>query len=230
MKSDPYTWRAIRTGAIIGFVHLAFAGGCQAAFAPTVRVSCPAKASGPPDCEMRWLVAFDQVPIRTTALPGLRSVGEVEETDSSARRSMHTVYLQTAAGRVRTILWAHQWELDLFREPIVKYLQDSHAPPLQVTMWPSTDPQRPGAYHVIRTVANVIVVVGLPWWVWLPVQIAGVLRRQKITLSLAILLASASGLRAAPRPVAVDDLVRDPDLWRDTMRRELDGYRGWLRP
>ena len=208
MNSDPYTWRAIRTGAVIGFVHIAFAGGCQAAFAPTVRVSCPAKASGPPDCEMRWLVAFDQVPIRTIALPGLQSVGEVEETDSRARRSKQTVYLQTAAGRVRTILWAHQMELDLFREPIVKYLQDAQAPPLEVTMWPSTDPQRPGTFHIIRTVANVIVLVGLPWWVWLPVQIAGVFRRRKAALLLAILLASATELRAAPRTVTVDDLMR----------------------
>ena len=50
-----------------------------------------------------------------------------------------------------------------------KYLDDTHAPPLEVTMWPSTNPW--------RTIANVIVCVGLLFWVWLPVQIVVFLSR-----------------------------------------------------
>ena len=61
-------------------------------------------------------------------------------------------------------------ELQYFREPIVKYLDDTHAPPLEVTMWPSTQPW--------RKIANGIVGLGLLFWVWLPVQIVKVLARR----------------------------------------------------
>src|SRR4051812_41573330 len=54
------------------------------AFSPTVRVSCPARTSGAPDWELRWLVAFDIVTIRHTPLPALESVSEVEETAGAA--------------------------------------------------------------------------------------------------------------------------------------------------
>lgn len=99
--------------------------------------------------------------------------GEVEATSSrrSSKPSVipYSVYLHTAAGRVRTILWGDYMELQKFREPIVKYLEDKQAPPLEVTMWPST--------HPWRMIANAIVCVGLLCWVWLPVQIAVFLTR-----------------------------------------------------
>lgn len=131
---------------------------------------------------MRWLVAFDRVPIRRTALPGLHAVGEVVESNPGSGPSSsgpnrpqrgsagaYTMYLQTVAGSVRTIMWGNAMELQWFREPIVKYLDTPHAPPLAVTMWPSTNP--------IRKVANGIIVVALLFWVWLPFQVVGVLRR-----------------------------------------------------
>ena len=168
MAIDPYTARGIWTAVVTGLCIIALACGLQAAFAPTVRVSCPARTSAPPDCDFSWLVAFDTVPIRRTPLPALQSVGEVEAMSSgrSSSRSVtpYSVYLHTAAGRVRTILWGDYMELQKFREPIVKYLDGKDGPPLEVTMWPST--------HPWRMIANAIVCLGLLFWVWLPVQIA----------------------------------------------------------
>jgi len=168
MAIDPYTARGIWTAVVTGLCIIALACGLQAAFAPTVRVSCPARTSAPPDCDFSWLVAFDTVPIRRTPLPALQSVGEVEAMSSgrSSSRSVtpYSVYLHTAAGRVRTILWGDYMELQKFREPIVKYLDGTDGPPLEVTMWPST--------HPWRMIANAIVCLGLLFWVWLPVQIA----------------------------------------------------------
>lgn len=182
MAADPYTWRSIWTSVAIGGCLVAIACGPQGAFAPTVRVTCPAQSSGAPDCRMQWLVAFDLVPIRSTALRGLHAVGEVVESNPGSGRSSsgpnrplhgnagaYTVYLQTAAGPVRTILWGNQMELQSFREPIVAYLDTPHAPPLAVTMWPSA--------HPMRKVGNGIVLVGVLFWVWLPFQVAGLLRR-----------------------------------------------------
>lgn len=174
MATDPYTWRGIWTAAVTGLCIIALACGLQAAFAPTVRVSCPARTSAAPDCDFRWLVAFDTVPIRRTPLPALQSAGEVERVSSrrSSKPSVipYLVYLHTASGRVRTILWGDYMELQKFREPIVKYLDDTQAPPLEVTMWPST--------HPWRMIANVMVCVGLLCWVWLPVQIVVFLARR----------------------------------------------------
>jgi hypothetical protein len=172
MAGDSYTWRGIWTSAVIGLCFIAFACGCQAAFAPTVRVTCPARTSAAPDCEMRWLVAFDRVPIRTAALPALQSVGEVERSNPNSTgrgAGAYTVYLRTAAGPVRTIMWGDQMELQRFREPIGNYLDSAQAPALDVTMWPSANP--------IRMIANGIVSVGLLFWVWLPVQIVVFLKR-----------------------------------------------------
>jgi hypothetical protein len=174
MATDPNTGRGIWTAAITGLCIIALACGLQAAFAPTVRVSCPARTSAAPDCDFRWLVAFDTVPIRRTVLPALQSVGEVEAMSSgrSSWRSVtpFSVYLHTATGRVRTILWGDYMELQRFREPIVKYLGDRQAPPLEVTMWPST--------HPWRMIANAIVCLGLLFWIWLPVQIVAFLTRR----------------------------------------------------
>jgi hypothetical protein len=170
MASAPYTLRGIWTAALIGLCLIALACGFQAAFSPTVRVSCPARTSAPPDCDLRWLVAFDLVTIRHTPLPALQSVNEIEQTSRSRRARTATLYLNTAAGRVRTILWGDHVELQGLRDPLRTYLADAHASPLEVTMWPSKAP--------VRLIANAIVCVGLLFWIWLPVQVAVVVARR----------------------------------------------------
>ena len=87
MATHPYTWRGIWNAAITGFCIIAVASGLQAAFAPTVRVSCPTRTSASPDCELRWLVAFDTIPIRRTPLPALQSAGEIEATSTTRSSS-----------------------------------------------------------------------------------------------------------------------------------------------
>jgi hypothetical protein len=122
--------------------------GIQAATAPTVTVSCPARTAAAPDCSLRWLVAFDSLPVRRTPLPALQSIDQVERNGGSGSRgpgsrgsmATFTVYLRSAAGRTRAIWLGDQEELRTFREPIVKYLSDEHAPPLEVTMWPNRVP------------------------------------------------------------------------------------------
>ena len=171
MASDAYTLRGIWTAALTGLCLIALACGFQAAFSPTVRVSCPARTSAAPDCDLRWLAAFDIITIRHTPLPALESVSEIERTAGSRRGGATTLYLNTAAGRVRTIMWGGDHvELQGLRDPLRAYLADPHAAPLEVTMWPSKAP--------VRLIANAIVCVGLLFWIWLPVQIAGVVARR----------------------------------------------------
>jgi hypothetical protein len=180
MASAPYTLRNIWSTALTGACLIALASGCQAAFAPTVRVSCPARTSVAPDCDLRWLVAFDKVPIRHTPLPALQPVGEIVSTAPTRRGGATTLFLNTSAGSVRTIMWGDHLSLQRdLRDPLRSYFSDAHAPAIELTMWPSwwTDPggnadnrlvRRP---HPIRVVANAFVVVGLLFWIWLPVQI-----------------------------------------------------------
>lgn len=164
MASDSYSVRGIWTAALTGLGLIALACGFQAAFSPTVRVSCPARTAAPPDCELRWFAAFDLVTVRRTPLPALASVSEIEQTAASRSGAATTLYLNTAAGPVRTIMWGGEHnELQQLRDSIRAYLADPHAPALEVTMWPSRAPVRP--------VANAIVGVGLLFWIWLPVQV-----------------------------------------------------------
>ena len=180
MASAPYTLRGIWSAALTGACLIAFGCGLQAAFAPTVRVSCPARSSAAPDCDLRWLVAFDMVPIRHTPLPALQPVGEIVDTRPGRRRGgATTLYLNTSAGSVRTIMWGDHLSLQReLRDPLRSYFADAHAPAIDLTMWPSrwVDPggtadnrlvRRP---HPIRLVANAIVGAGLLLWIWLSVQ------------------------------------------------------------
>lgn len=171
MASNAYTLRGIWTAAVTGLCLIALACGFQAAFSPTVRVSCPARTAAAPDCDLRWLVGFDLVTIRHTPLPALASVSEIEQTARTRSGGATTLYLNTAAGRVRTIMWGGDHvELQGLRDPLRAYLATTEAPPLDVTMWPSKAP--------VRLIANAIVAVGLLFWIWLPVQVAvGVARR-----------------------------------------------------
>ena len=182
MASDPYTPRGIWSAALTGACLIAFACGCQAAFAPTVRVSCPARTSAAPDCDLRWLVAFDTVPIRYTPLPALQPGAEIVETTPRARQGgATTMYLSTSAGPVRAIMWGDHLSLQRdLRDPLHSYFDDAHAPAIELTMRPSrwTDPggtadnrlvRQP---HPMRLVANAMVAVGLLCLIWVPVQIA----------------------------------------------------------
>jgi hypothetical protein len=178
--TSPDTLRGIWSAALTGACLIAFGCGCQAAFAPTVRVSCPARTSAAPDCDLRWLVAFDTLPIRHTPLPALRPVGEIVNTAPTRRGGATTLYLDTSDGPVRTIMWGDHLSLQRdLRDPLRRYFEDAHAPAIELTMWPSrwVDPggtddnrlvRRP---HPIRLAANAIVVVGLLFWIWLPVQV-----------------------------------------------------------
>ena len=86
MAGHAYTLRGIWPLALTGALIIAFGVGCQAAFAPTVRVSCPARTSAAPDCDMRWLVAFDRVTIRHTPLPALQPGSEIVEHSAQPQR------------------------------------------------------------------------------------------------------------------------------------------------
>jgi hypothetical protein len=181
MASAPYTLRGIWSAALTGGLIIAFGCGCQAAFAPTVRVSCPARTSTAPDCDLRWLVAFDLVPIRHTPLPALQPVGEIVQTAPTRRGGATTMYLNTGAGPVRTIMWGDHLSLQRdLQEPLRSYFADARASAIELTMWPSwwvdpagtADNRLVRRSHPIRLVANAIVGVGLLFWVWLPVQIA----------------------------------------------------------
>ena len=182
MAGYPYTLRGIRTSALTGACIIALGCGFQAAFAPTVRVSCPARTSAAPHCDLRWLVGFDMVPVRHTPLPQLQPIGEIVHTAPSRKGGATTLYLNTADGPVRTIMWGDHMSLqnDL-RDPLRVYMDDAHAPAREFTMWPSrlvVDPEGPGdnravrKSHPVRLAANAIVGVGLLFWIWLPVQIA----------------------------------------------------------
>jgi hypothetical protein len=178
----------MRSMAIIGAVLIASGAGCQAAFAPTVRVSCPARSSTAPDCDLRWLVAFDMLTVRHTPLPALQPVGEIVSTSSRARRGdAATLYLNTSAGPVRTILWGTHLSLQRdLRDPLRSYLADPHAPAIELTMKPSrwvdpggtADNRMVRRTHPIRLVGDAIVAVGLLFWIMLAVQIVQMLVRR----------------------------------------------------
>ena len=201
MATDSYTLRGIGSAALIGSLVIACGIGCQAAFAPTVVVSCPARTAAAPDCDLRWLVAFDKVTVRHTPLPSLQPVGEIVDTSPGSRVSNRqgtrteavTLYLNTAAGQVRTIMWGDHLSLQReLRDPLRTYLSDASAPAIELTMSPSrwVDPggtaddrleRRP---HPMRLVANAIVAFGLLFWIWLPVQIVMfVARRPTATIT-----------------------------------------------
>jgi hypothetical protein len=188
MASGPYTLRGIWSAALTGALLIAFGCGCQAAFAPTVVVSCPARTSTAPDCDLRWLAAFDKVTVRHTALPALQSVGEIVDTSPGGRVSIRqgtrseavTLYLNTSAGPVRTIMWGDHLSLQRdLRDPLRSYLEDAHASAIDLTMRPSrwvdpggtADNRLERHAHPMRLVGNAIVSFGLLFWIWLPVQI-----------------------------------------------------------
>jgi hypothetical protein len=198
MASDPYTLRGIWAAALTGALIIAFGMGCQAAFAPTVRVTCPARTTAAPDCDLRWLVAFDMVTVRHTPLPSLQPVGEIVDTSPDRRTSTRrgstaeavTLYLNTTAGPVRTIMWGDHLSLQReLRDPLRSYFEDADASAIDLTMRPSrwvdpggtADDRLERRAHPMRLVANAIIVVGLMCWIWLPVQIVKFAARRNRT-------------------------------------------------
>lgn len=163
MATDSYSMRGIVNGAIIGVCLIALACGFQAAFSPTVRITCPARTATAPDCDLRWLAAFDRITVRHTPLPGVSAVSEIEQTAPTRQGGTTTLYVETSAGRVRTILWGGEHvELQGLRDPLRAYLADPKAPALALTMWPSKAP--------IRPIANTLAAVGFAFLLWLPIQ------------------------------------------------------------
>ena len=186
MAGNPYTLRGIWSTTLAGALIIAVGVGCQAAFAPTVVVSCPARTSTVPDCDMRWLAAFDTLTIRHTPLPALQPVGEIVDTSSRRSRISRsnteavTLYLNTSAGSVRTIMWGDHLSLQReLRDPLRRYFEGPNASAIELTMWPSrwvdpggdADDRLVRKAHPMRLVANAIVGFGLLCWAWLPVQI-----------------------------------------------------------
>src|SRR5690349_9558999 len=112
----------IGTTAFKGLLLIALGCGFQAACLPTVRISCPARSAAAPDCDLRWLVAFERLPVRQTPLPALQPVGEIVSTAPARRGGTETLYLDTAAGRVRTIMWGDHMSLQKdLQEPLKAY-------------------------------------------------------------------------------------------------------------
>lgn len=186
VTSAPNTLRGIWSSAVAGACLIALACGVQAAFAPTVRVSCPARTSADPDCDLRWLVAFDMIPIRHTPLPALQPVGEIVQTAPGSRSgAATTLYLDTSAGRVRSIMWGDHLSLQReLRDPLHGYFENPHASAIDLTMRPSrwvdpggtADNRLVRKSHPMRLVANALVGVGLLFWLWIPVQMVTAVR------------------------------------------------------
>jgi hypothetical protein len=177
MARDHLTLGGIGSTALKGLLLIALGCGFQACI-PTVRVSCPARSSVAPDCDLRWLVAFDLVSIRHTPLPALQPVGEIERT-APGRRGKAVLYLNTAAGRVRTSMWGEHMSLQKdLQEPLRAYFADTRASAIELTMSPTqwTDPGGNAANRLARQshpmllFANALVGLGLLFWIWLLVQ------------------------------------------------------------
>lgn len=173
--------------AFSGLLLIAMGCGLDALF-PTVRVSCPARTATAPNCELRSLIAFEQVTIRHTPLPALQPIGEIQYLRTArSKGSTPTLYFDTAAGRVSAARWGDQMSLQRdLQQPLRAYLADARAPAVELTMRP-TDWVDPGGYaanrlvrrtHPGRLAANALIGGGLLCWLWLPVQFVSTLARR----------------------------------------------------
>jgi hypothetical protein len=94
------------------------------------------------------------------------------------------LYFDIAAGRVSAARWGDQMSLQKdLQEPLRAYFADAHAAGIEVTMRPTrrVDPGGNAANRLVRKmdpgniVANVL--IGLLFWMWLPVQLVTSLMR-----------------------------------------------------
>ncbi len=172
--------------AFTGLLLIVMGCGLESAI-PTVRVSCPARTASAPDCDLRWLIAFDTVTIRHTPLPALQPVGEIELTREARSRDTEMLYFYTAAGRVAASRWRDHLALQKdLQEPLRAYFADAHAPAIDLTMRP-TRWVDPGGYaadrlvrrtHPVKIAVNVVTGGGLLYWLWLPVQLVTAIGRR----------------------------------------------------
>jgi hypothetical protein len=180
MAADEPSRGGIGKTAFTGLLLIALGGGLEAFF-PTVRVSCPARTASAPNCDLRSLIAFDQVTVRHAPLPALQPIGEIELIRSArSRGGTPRLYFDTAAGRVNAIRWGDPLSLQKdLQEPLRAYLADAHAPAILATMRPThwVDPGGNAANRLIRKThpgklaANGLILFGLLFWMWLPVQV-----------------------------------------------------------
>ena len=96
------------------------------------------------------------------------------------------LYFDTAAGRVSAVRWGDQMSLQKdLQEPLRAYFADAHAAAIEATMRPTrwVDPGGNAANRLVRKMhpgriaANVLIVGGLLFWMWLPVQLVTSLMR-----------------------------------------------------
>jgi hypothetical protein len=169
----------IGTTAFKGLLLIVLGCGLEACF-PTVRVSCPARTAAAPDCDLRSLIAFERVTVRHTPLPALQPVGAIELIRHARSTGTEVLYFNTAAGRVSAARWADHMSLQKdLQEPLQAYFADPHAAAIEVTMRPTrwVDPGGYAANRLVRRThpgkiaANVLIVGGLLFWMWLPVQL-----------------------------------------------------------
>lgn len=175
---------------VSGLLLLVMGCGFEACFAPTVRVSCPARTAAAPDCDLKSVIAFDQVTIRHVPLPALKPVGEIELTRHARSDSTEMLYFDTAAGRVSALDWGRRGDhmslqKDL-QEPLRAYFANATAPAIEATMRPTRwiDPGGDAPNRLVRKLhpatiaANVLIVGGALFWLWLPVQFATSIARR----------------------------------------------------
>ncbi len=186
MADNDASQASIGRTAFSGLLLIVMGLGSEALF-PTVRVSCPARTASAPDCDLRWLIAFDTVTIRHTPLPALQPVGEIELTRAARSSGTEMLYFFTAAGRVAASRWRDHLALQKdLQEPLRAYFADAHAPAIDLTMRPVrwVDPGGNAANRLVRKThpgkiaANVLIAGGLLFWLWLPVQLVTAIGRR----------------------------------------------------
>jgi hypothetical protein len=186
MADPPASRRGIGATAVSGLLLVALGCGFDA-LGPTVRVTCPARSAVAPDCELRWLIAFETLTIRHVPLPALQPVGETEVTFHERSRPTEMLYFDTAAGRVSASRWRDHmsFQKDL-QEPLRAYFANPRAAAIEVTMrpveWVAPTGDASGGLarrtHPVKIVTSVIIGVGLLFWMWIPVQLAMSWRRR----------------------------------------------------
>lgn len=186
MADDTAAPGGIGRTAVSGLLLVALGCGFDA-LAPTVRVTCPARSAAVPDCDLRWLIAFETVTIRHVPLPALQPVGEIDVEFHERSRPTEMLYFDTADGRVAASRWRDHmsFQKDL-QEPLRAYFADHRAAAIDVTMRPvewavpegnaSVGLER--RTHPVKIATSVIIGVGLLFWMWIPVQLAMAWRRR----------------------------------------------------
>lgn len=157
----------------------------------------------------------------------MQPVGEIVQTAPTRKGGATTLYLNTSAGPVRTIMWGDHLSLQDLRDPLRRYFDDPNAPAIDVTMWPSrwapVDNTVVRKAHPMRLVANAFIVIGL---LFLLTVLFATLRRPLIggaIVALGLWPAAALGQTqsAATLPAAVAAHLKNEQLGIVTSIRGL---------